>query len=175
MIPSTGLGFRSRNRTGGEGTAHEPCGALSRTGREPADARPPRAQGGTGSAVSPHSLASRLEASSPAHPAHGEKSRCADHTATHHGAGERQRVTRRDEGSSAMPTPCRLDPPRTRSLAAKGAVIHLLSETGQSNSEVRSLPGWEGLVAWARKPLGIPGSRGCSVKRGPEACKQGSG
>lgn len=104
MIASVGLGSRSRKMTGVE---KEP---------QPSPATPPpeRAgssgcvhpwpEGAVGSAVNPHSLASRLEASSPAHPAHGEKSRCADHTATHHGAGERQRVTRRDEG----PPPARL-------------------------------------------------------------------
>ena len=69
-------------------------------------------------AVNPHSRASKLDASSPATttqpsapapaPAHGEKSRWTDHTATHTGqAGEWQQVIRRDGGLlSVIYTPC---------------------------------------------------------------------
>lgn len=78
IITSMGPGSHSLNVTGMEKEPEtSPGSVFSRTGEGAGS------DGALGSAINPHSRASKLDASSPARPAHGEKSRCAGHTATH--------------------------------------------------------------------------------------------
>lgn len=86
-----------------------------------------------------------------------------------HGAGERQRVIRRDPVSSLLSPPHVLWVPSPACLLQLGVLLYAsISDRSGQNTKDRSPIGREALVAGAKKALGNPVSLGYSAMTGPE-------